>query len=274
MKRGILIGGGVVVVLIAVVAYYLYSSLDTLIQAAVEKYGSEITQAEVTLDGVELDPVSGKGALRGLTVGNPEGFETPSAFEVGAISIEVDISTIASDTIVIKKIVIDKPGVTYELSGDGNNIDAIRNNIDAYMAKHGLAKGGGEAGKEQDEGPKLIIENLYVRDGTVSVSATILKGKSMTAPLPDIHLKDIGKEEGGASPGEVVERVMTSLGDGASKAVGGLGVGKTLDSLKQSLSGVTEGVGKSVGEATKSIGEDIGSGAKKAGEKLKGLFQQ
>lgn len=274
MKRGILIGGGVVVVLIAAVAYYLYSSLDTLIQAAVEKYGSEITQAEVTLDGVELDLVSGRGALRGLTVGNPEGFETPSAFELGAISIELDIGTIASDAIVIKKIVIDKPGVTYELSGDGNNIDAIRNNVDAYMAKHGLAKGGGEAEKEQDEGPKLIIENLYVRDGTVSVSATILKGKSMTAPLPDIHLKDIGKEEGGASPGEVVERVMTSLGDGASKAVGGLGVGKTLDSLKQSLGGVTEGVGKSVGEATKSVGEEIGSGAKKAGEKLKGLFQQ
>ncbi len=273
MKRGILIGGGVVVVVIAVVAYYLYSSLDTLIQAAVEKYGSEITQAEVTLDGVELDLASGKGALRGLTVGNPEGFETPSAFELGAISIELDIGTIASDTIVIKKIVIDKPGVTYELSGDGNNIDAIRNNVDAYMAKHGLAKGG-DAEKEQDEGPKLIIENLYVRGGTVSVSATILKGKSMTAPLPDIHLKDIGKEEGGASPGEVVERVMTSLGDGASKAVGGLGVGKTLDSLKQSLGSVTEGVGKSVGEATKSVGEQIGSGAKKVGEKLKGLLKQ
>lgn len=273
MKRGILIGGGVVVVVIAVVAYYLYSSLDTLIQAAVEKYGSEITQAEVTLDGVELDLASGKGALRGLTVGNPEGFETPSAFELGAISIELDIGTIASDTIVIKKIVIDQPGVTYELSGDGNNIDAIRNNVDAYMAKHGLAKGG-DAEKEQDEGPKLIIENLYVRGGTVSVSATILKGKSMTAPLPDIHLKDIGKEEGGASPGEVVERVMTSLGDGAAKAVGGLGVGKTLDSLKQSLGGVTEGVGKSVGEATKSVGEQIGSGAKKVGEKLKGLLKQ
>lgn len=274
MKRGILIGGGVVVVVIAVVAFYLYSSLDTLIQAAVEKYGSEITQAQVTLDKVELDPVSGKGALRGLTVGNPEGFETPSAFELGAISITIDIGTITSDAIVVKEIVIDKPGVTYELSGGGNNIDAIRNNVDAYMAKHGLAKGGGEAGKEQAEGPKLIIENLYVRDGTVSVSATILQGKSMTAPLPDIHLKDIGKEKGGASPGEVAERVMTSIGDGASKAVGGLGVGKTLDSLKQSLGGVTEGVGKSVGEATKSVGEEIGSGAKKAGDKLKGLFQQ
>ena len=47
---------------------------------------------------------------------------------------------------------------------------------------------------------------------------------------------------------------MRSRGDGASKAVAGLGVGKTLDSLKQSLGG------------------EIGAGVEKSGEKLKGLF--
>ena len=272
MKRKILIGCGVLIVLIAGGVYYLYSSLDKLIQAAVETYGSAITQVEVTLDEVEVEPTSGKGVLRGLTVGNPEGFETPSAFELGAISIDLDTGTITSDTVVVREIVIDKPSVTYELTGDGSNIDVIQKNVDAYMARHGLAQGG-EAQEEPDGGPKLIVENLYVRDGTVSVSAAILKGESLTAPLPDIHLKDIGKDKGGASPGEVAERVMTSLSDGAAKAVGRLGVGNTLDSLEQALGGVTQGVAASVGEATKSIGEGIGAGAETAGEKLKGLFK-
>ncbi len=274
MKRGLLIGGGVVVAVIAGVAVYLYASLESLILEAVEAYGSEVTQVEVKLDAVELDLASGKGALRGLKVGNPEGFETPSAFELGAISIALDTGTVADDVVVIREIVIDKPEVTYELGGVGNNIDAIRRNIDAYMARHGL----GGAAKE-DDGPKLIIEDLYVRGGIVRVSATVLQGKVMTAPLPDIHLEDIGKDDGGASPGEIVERVMTSLGDGASKAVGGLGVGKTLDSLKQSLGGVAEGVAEGVpgvtegvGDAAKGVGREIGAGVEKAGEKLKGLF--
>ena len=276
MKRGFLIGGVVVVAVIAGLAVYLYASLESLIQEAVEVHGSEVAQVEVELDTVELDMASGKGALRGLKVGNPEGFETPSAFELGTISIDVDIGTVTDDIVVIREIVIDKPGVTYELSGAGNNIDAIRRNVDAYMARHGL---GGAANEDEDDGPKLIIEHLYVRGGIVRVSATVLQGKSMTAPLLAIHLENIGKDEGGASPGEVVERVMTSLGDSASKAAAGLGVGKTLDSLKRSLGGVTEGVTESVtgvtegvGDAAKGIGGEVGAGVEKAGEKLKGLF--
>lgn len=260
MKRGILFGGGIVILLIAGGAYYFFSNLEDIIQANVEKYGSEITQAEVTLDKVELDLTSGKGTLRGFKVGNPQGFQTPSAFQLGAVSIQIDIATITDDPVIIKEIVIDKPDVTYELSGDGNNIDALRNNVDAYMEKHGL-KGDG-AKKDDGGGPKLIIENLYIRGGTVNVSATILKGKSMTVPLPDIHLKDIGKKEGGATPGEVADKIMKSLGDGASTAVSSLGIGKTLDSLSKTLGG-----------AAKSVGEGLSSGAEKTGEMIKGLFK-
>lgn len=260
MKRGILFGGGIVILLIAGGAYYLFSNLEDIIQANVEKYGSEITQAEVTLDKVELDLTSGKGTLRGFKVGNPQGFQTPSAFQLGAVSIQIDIGTITDDPVIIKEIIIDKPDVTYELSGDGNNIDALRSNVDAYMEKYGL-KGDG-AKKDDGGGPKLIIENLYIRDGTVNVSATILKGKSMTVPLPDIHLKDIGKDEGGATPGEVADQIMKSIGDGASTAVSSLGIGKTLESLSKTLGG-----------AAKSVGEGLSSGAEKTGEMIKGLFK-
>lgn len=114
MKRGILFGGGIVILLIAGGAYYLFSNLEDIIQANVEKYGSEITQAEVTLDKVELDLTSGKGTLRGFKVGNPQGFQTPSAFQLGAVSIQIDIGTITDDPVIIKEIVIDKPDVTYE----------------------------------------------------------------------------------------------------------------------------------------------------------------
>ena len=273
MKRGILIGSGVVVLAIVGGVFYVLSSLDTLIKDAVETYGSDVTKAEVKLAEVDLDLTSGKGALRGLMVGNPEGFETPSAFQLGAISVMVDIGATSGDKIVITEIVIDKPDVTYELGGGGSNIDAIQKNVDAYMAQFG--GGGGKPAAKKDaagEGPKLIIENLYVRGGTVNVSATILAGKTMTAPLPDIHLKDIGKEDDGASPAEVANEVLTSISDGATKAVAGLGIGKTLDSLKQSLEGATKGgtdaLKKSVEGATGSIKEGAGA----VGGKIKGLF--
>ncbi len=66
MKRGLIIGGGIVVVLIvAVVAavFLALGSLDKPIQEAVETYSPEITQAEVKLNEVEIDLAAGAGAV-------------------------------------------------------------------------------------------------------------------------------------------------------------------------------------------------------------------
>ncbi|MDH5748180.1 MAG: AsmA family protein [Rhodospirillales bacterium] len=275
MKRGMLIGGGVIgVVIIVVIAggIFLYSSLDSLIQQAVEKYGSEVTQAKVKLNKVELDIVSGQGALRGLTIGNPQGFKTPSAFQLDAVSISLNTATVTSDPVIIKEIVIDKPDVTYEVGPQGNNFDALKNNINAYVEKLGLQK---KEKSESEEGPKLIIENLYVRGGNVNVSASILEGKTLSSPMPDLHLKDIGKDKGGASPGEVAEKVLSAITNSATKAVGSLGIGSTLDSLKNKLGGVgaiTESVGGTVSKGADSVGGAVTEGAASAGEGIKKLF--
>ena len=281
MKRGLIIGGGLVVVLVVsvvAVAFFVLGSLDELIQEAVETYGTEVTQAEVKLNEVEIDLGSGKGALRDLSVGNPSGFKTPTSIKLGLISITVDTSTITRDPVVIKEIIVGRPDVTYEVGADGSNITAIQNNVDAYMKKHGLA-GDGAAKSSDPEGPKLIIENLYVRDGTVNVSATILEGRTISAPLPDIHLKDIGTEQGGASPAAIAEEVLSSITGAAGDAVGGLGIGDTLESLGKSLEGVGAGVGEAVegaaegaGDAVEGVTEGISKSVEGAGESLKKLL--
>ncbi len=278
MKRGLIIGGAVIIVAVIVSVVFVCSSLDSLIKAGVETYGTEITQAKVTLETVELDITSGRGALAGLVVRNPKGFKTPFAFKLGRISITIDTATVTSDPVVIKEIVITKPDITYELGPGGNNIDAIQTNVNAYMARFGGGKKAGQDAKDSakdSEGPKLIIRDLYIRGGTVNVSAAILKGKKMTAPLPDIHLTDIGGKKKGATPGEVAEKILSSISKGASGAVAGIGIGKTLESLEQSLSGATKGLGdvtKGLGGVTKDIGSGIESGAEDVGKKLKSLF--
>lgn len=60
MKRGLLIGGGVLLVLIAAAIFYLYSSLDSLIKTAVETLGSDITRTRITLKEVKISPASGE----------------------------------------------------------------------------------------------------------------------------------------------------------------------------------------------------------------------
>jgi hypothetical protein len=242
------------VIVIAVV--FLWSSLDSIVKAAIETYGSEATQTKVTVNDVSISPTSGSGALKGLVVGNPQGFKTPQAFRLGEISLKLDTGSITGDTILVKEIVIAAPEITYELAGTNDNIRTIRNNADRYAK----SMGGGTAGssspagtggttpkpaeKKDEAGKKLIIENLYVRSGKVNVAATMLGGKSVGAGLPDIHLKDIGKSKGGATPAEVIDQVLGAITQNVQTAVRSLSadqlkeaIGPGADQLKRSLEG-------------------------------------
>ncbi|HEY7555453.1 MAG TPA: hypothetical protein VIH18_11660 [Candidatus Binatia bacterium] len=242
MKRWLYIGSGVVLgilILVAIGLYFLLSSLDSIVKAAVEKFGSDMTQATVRLNDVEIELTSGKGALRGLAVGNPPGFKSERALSLGEIGLELDVGTVTKDPVVIKEISITAPEVTYEFGLKGSNLDALKQNVDAYSAQ------GKAAEKKTDEaGKKLVIEHLYIRNGKVNVSATELQGKTASTSLPDIHLTGIGKKTGGATAAEVAEQVVAAIGQGAARAAATTDIGGLLDKAKGEAAGAIGGAAK------------------------------
>lgn len=279
MKRlGMIVGGLVVVVLVVAGAavFFLYSNLDSLVKTAVEDVGTQATGAEVSLATVELSPTDGKGSMRGLIVGNPSGFETDHAVKLGEISVSVDIATLTGDTIVVKEIVIAGPEVIYEMGGGGSNLDTIKSNVESFVqsAGGGGSSGGDSSGGESEK--KIIIDDLYVRDGKVSVSASFLGGKALGAPLPDIHLEDVGKEEGGASPAEVAQQITEAITGSAGKAVGSIGelAGKITGGVAGAASAITKGAASGVEKGVGAAKETLEEGAKSVGGSLKKLFSK
>ncbi len=265
MKRILIIGGVVVVVIVIGIAYTLYTSLDSIIEAGIEKYGSIYTGTEVQVDGVDLDLASGKGAITGFSVGNPAGFETDKAIEVGKIALAINIGSITENPIVVKEILIDKPKVTYELGSDGNNIDAIANHVKSKTGSGGEASSDKAGAGESSGGTKMIIEDLYVKGGEVGVSATALKGKTMTTSLKDIHLQNIGKESGGATTGQVAAIITASLLKWVGVALEGVDLGDVMKVIGDD----TKGAPAAAGEAGEAMEKEAGE----ATDKLKKLIK-
>jgi uncharacterized protein involved in outer membrane biogenesis len=211
----ILIGGG---------AFYLGANIEPLIKAAVEKYGSEATQAKVRLGAVHLSLKDGAGSLEDFSVGNPEGFSSDKAISFGRVAIQVDVKSIAGKgPIVIHKILVEKPVVRYELANDGsNNLGTIAKNAKAYGASKmpASAKESKPEPKSEasGEGRKIVIENLDIKGGEVGVAAEILKGKSLNVPLSDIHMSNIGKSNGGMSREQMASFLFDLVGSSASQA--------------------------------------------------------
>jgi len=252
MKR-VVMGISVLIVILVVGVLVLYSSLGAIITKAVNTQGPEIVQAPVDLKKTEIDATSGKGTLRSLVIGNPEGFETETLFKVDEIQITVDTDSITSDTVVVKEISIQAPEITYEMGEHGSNIDAIQRNIDAFVKKQGLSSASGEKSAEKENGTKLIIEHVYVKGGKVNVGATFAGGQMVTVSLPDIHLKNIGNKQDGATPGEVAKAIIDALKIAVLKAV----ISLDLKNFKDSTAKVIEGTAEVVQDAMKDVTDSM-----------------
>ncbi len=208
--------------------FLLLGNLGGLIKGVVERVGSDATQTQVTLAEVNLSLSDGSGELRDLVVGNPTGFKTEHAMALGLIRVQIDTATLQSDPIVIKEIVIEAPQIIFEVGSGGSNIGAIQEAVAAYAAGLGGGESGGDEPQPGDStgddgsdggGTKVVIENLYVRGARVSVSAPFLKGEDVNATVPEIHLKDLGKKENGATAGEVAAKVLDAVSKATIDAV-------------------------------------------------------
>jgi hypothetical protein len=203
-----LIGGAVaLIVLIAGGVFWLRSNLDSVVTHAISHYGSQMTQARVGVDAVEIRSSDGVGVVRGLLVANPGGFRTAHALQVGRIEVAIDLHTLTDAVIVIKRIVIESPDVVYEKGESQTNFDAIERNI----ARSTGGNGGKKEASSGSSGRKLIVEELLIRNATAHASAPLLGGKTVTAPLPDITLHDVGRAQGGITPGQLGAIVARAL---------------------------------------------------------------
>lgn len=263
MKK-VLIGVGALVVVAAVAVFLLISNLDGVIKEAIERVGPRVTQTDVTVDGVELKIGDGAAAIRGLHVGNPSGFDTKRAMDLGLVSVRLDTDSVTSDVIVIHEIVIDAPQMTYEVGDPRSNFQQIQKNVEDFIAANGGGGGGEQAADDGAGGTKqLIIENLYVRNAQVGVSAPFLQGKEVSTNIPEIHLTDIGKDDGGASPAEVAAVTLDAITERVIGAVGKLDLrGMMEDAAGQIQQGAEDAVKQGGEDAQKAIEEGVGGALK------------
>ena len=279
MLKKLAIGLGLIVVVVAVGIYYLSQNAGKIVEAVIEEQGSRVTRVAVALDAVDISLTDLKAGLRGLTVANPAGFKTARAVSLGEVSVKLGKDW-SPNLIVVDEVMVRAPEITYEISAGGSNIAAIQKNVEDFMKVMGGGKsssGSTASSGDDDAGPKVVINNLYIKGGKVNVSATLMQGKTITTPLPEIHLTDIGKDSGGASPAEVIDQVIAAITKHSGSAASSLDLsqlglsdisGKAAD-IGKAATEALQGAGGGAGDAAKDAAKEAIGGAKGA---LEGLF--
>ncbi len=250
MKKWIIRGAIAFVVLVVIVVVVIGLTLDSGVKKAVEYAGPKLTQVDVKLDSVSLSLLSGSGKIKGLVVGNPEGYKTPSAISLGLASLSLSPGSLFADKVVIKSINIEAPEITFETNLKQSNIGKILANVESVT-------GGGSKTQEPDKSAgaskKLQVDDVSVSGGKINVSVTGLAGKTVTVPLPTIHLSGLGQGPEGITGAELAKLLLVQIEKSAAQAAAGavsdlskqaLGLGKDAEkTTTDSLNKATKGIG-------------------------------
>lgn len=210
---------------VAVLCVLLFAGGGT-IKAAVNQFGPQLLGVPVTLQGAELSPFAGKARLQGLHIGNPEGFRTPSLFDVADVDVELDTLSLFSGTVHIRKILIAGPKITFEKGRGPSNVRVVRDTLaGAKKDKPGTTPTNGPPKKKtgaKKEERKVIIDELVIRDSQLNASLTALNGNYIAVKLGEISVRDIGKEEQGVPFSEAIKTLVAAITASIEEAVGGV----------------------------------------------------
>ena len=127
MKK-ILVGLVVLVVLAAGGLWYVINSLDALIEAAIERYGSEATGVSVSVGAVRISLREGVGSIEDLVIGSPEGEELCA---IPAFTPDENLMAIESEARILKDGTLEG---TFTMEGHGISDGRLRG-VRAYREK-------------------------------------------------------------------------------------------------------------------------------------------
>jgi uncharacterized protein involved in outer membrane biogenesis len=253
MMRKLLLGVVVVLVVLIIVAVIVMGFfLGTIVKTGMETAGPKITQVSIKVDAVNLSLLTGSARVKGLVVGNPEGYKTLQAISVGSAAVGVNPFSVLSDKIVVRSVRVEAAEITFEGGLGGNNLSKIMDNVNAIAKSGGSASTNTTARAGSEPGRRIEVDDFLITGAIVHVRLPDMGGKEMTLPLPDIHLTNLGKGNAGITATDLTRRVLGAITTATVKVV----ASATTD--------IGQGAGKAVGEGMNKIIPSIGGLIKKS----------
>ncbi len=247
--------GLILLVIVALVAVGIF--IGPIVKTGVETLGPKITQVSIKVDAVDVSLLTGTAQVKGLIVGNPEGYKTPEAIKMGTASVSLDPFSVFSNKILVHSIHVESPEITYDGGLGGNNLSKIMDNVNAVAKSGGPAPSNASANTKNETpnkpAPKIEVDDFLITGAKVHVNLTGITSKEITLSLPDIHLTDLGKDSNGVTATELIRTVLSHVTSTTLEAVT-----NSISSSGKVIQNLGKDVGKQAGDSVNTITKGVG----------------
>jgi len=234
--------GLLVLLMIVVIALGVY--LGPIVKIGMQELAPPMIQVPVKIDAVEVSLLTGSAQIKGLVVGNPQGYKTPQAISVDSIIVRVAPFSVLSNKIIVHAVEVKMPLITFEGGLTRNNLSKIMDNANAF-SKNGLPQSANAAASGGNKpAPGIEVDDFLITKARVNINFTGLGSRTLTLPLPDIHLTDLGKSGNGLTPVELTRALLKTIISETISVV----TGSLTDVVHGGLGRITSGLGSLFGE--------------------------
>jgi len=243
MKK-LLIGVVVLIGLVIAASVFFLSKVDGLIAEAIKEEGSKALGVAVNVTAVKTDLKQGSANIRGLTIANPKGYQSPYAFQINNFGTKVDYQQ--KD---IAEIIIDKPTITAEVNGTKSNFQDLVDNLPESAEEETSTS------DNDDSDVEISIQLIKVTQATVDIISDVLGQQQFV--MDDLVMRNLK-----GTPEALAEQVTSQLTQHVSSQVKGYLRQRVEDKVKAEIK---EKVNKELNEK---VNEKI---TEKLGGKLDGF---
>jgi len=283
----IALAAGVLVLAVVVFVLVVFANLDRAARVGIEQGGTYAMGVDTTLDSADLGVFSGRFAMSGLRVANPQGFNTPHFLTLGDGAVKLNYESLSSDTITLPTLTLTGIDVYLDKEEGSSNYQTILDNLKRF-----------ESGDKTEPEPQgdvakqnVVIQSLEIRD--ITVHADAVGNQPVDVEIDAITLTNVGSQGGdalqlagvfgvvtkavmlaavqagaGAIPDALIGELQTNLAGLESLSDLGIGVSAEIDGAVQDLSGLAENLSEGVIQSADQIGKQLEEGAQDVGKTI------
>lgn len=205
----------------AVGALIISFSIDGIVKSNIQSTTSEMLETRVDVKDVSISILDGSGTIEGITIHNPEGFSDNPSVKLQQVSMKMDLPTLLSDTVVIRKLRIKKPEIFFEQKPSGNNLKTLSERL----------------GSSSSSDANLVVDYLLVENGHVTLTADIGKQKNIEGEFSKIEIEGIGRK-GNNTIEQTLKQILEPI---LHKAIQEMVKQEVKDQVKEKLQDMIEG---------------------------------
>ena len=172
-------------------------------KAALENYGSKVSEVPVTVGGVWLNPFAGSIKIDSLEVGNPDGFKSARALVARQVDLQIEWRSLFKSKTLIRSLSVNGLEVTYERALLESNLGVISKTVRSKTKSPDTLNDRLKRQVQADE--------VFIAKGKVNLSATLLGGRGVGLSLPEIRLRDLGNDAAGITVAELASEILRAL---------------------------------------------------------------